>query len=451
MKMMDTLSQLWRRLLFYLRRDRFDRELEEEMRFHLEMKARENAEAGMGPLEARYAARRQFGNQTILQEVSRDMWGVRSIETLFQDLRYGVRVLLKNPGVALIAVLTLALGIGANTAIFSVVNAILLRPLFGRESDRLITIYHSYPKTNLTTGGSAASFVDYQQRGTVFESVAVSAGASFNLTGQGEPERVEGRRVSAGYFMTRGVTAALGRTFLPDEDKPGNHYVAIISYGLWQQRFNADPNMLGRSIMLNGENHTVVGVMPEAWSRRNEIWIPLALTAEQLADRGYEFLRMTARLKPGVSLEQAQVAMNTLAQQLMQERPQNYPADSGWNIRLVPVYEDAVREIRPALRVLLGAAGFILLIACANVANLLLARMAARGREMAIRAALGASRWRVIRQLVIEGLLLALTGGGLGLLIAYWGTDLLIKLNQNNLPRAQEFSMDGRILAFTFG
>jgi putative ABC transport system permease protein len=303
----------------------------------------------------------------------------------------------------------------------------------------------------LTTGGSAASFIDYQQRGAVFESVAVSASASFNLTGQGEPERVEGRRVSSGYFTTRGVTTALGRAFLPDEDKPGNQYVALISYGLWQRRFNADPNALGSNIMLNGENHTVVGVMPEAWSRRNEIWTPLALTPEQLADRGKEFLRMTARLKPGVSLEQAQAVMNTLALQLMQEHPQNYPADSGWNIRLTPVYEDTVREIRPALRILLGAVGFILLIACANVANLLLARMAARGREMALRAALGASRQRALRQLLAESLLLALAGGGMGLLIAYWGTGLLINLNQNNLPRAQEYSMDGRILAFAFG
>jgi len=451
---MKSLRQLrgWLMRLFGLfQRNQREQEFAEELASHLALHIEDNLRAGMSPEEARRRALIKLGGVTQTTELHREQGGLPMLETLIQDLRFGVRMLRKNPGFSLVAILTLALGIGATTAMFSVVNAILLRPLFGRETDRLVTIYHSYPKTNLTTGGAAASFVDYQQQGAIFESVAVSANASFNLTGQGEPERVEGRRVSAGYFTTRGVTAALGRTFLPDEDKPGKQYLAIISYGLWKQRFNADPNVLGRSMMLNGENHTVIGVMPEEWSRRNEIWTPLALTAEQLADRGWEFLRMTARLKPGVSLDQAQAAMNTLARQLMQEHPQNYPADSGWNIRLTPVYEDTVREIRPALRVLLGAVGFILLIACANVANLLLARMAARGREMALRAALGASRRRVLRQLLTESLLLALTGGGMGLLIAYWGTGLLLKLNQNNLPRAQEYSMDGRILAFAFG
>src|SRR6266540_1985136 len=377
--------------------------------------------------------------------------GGMRMESFIQDLRYGVRRLLERPGFMLIVIITIALGIGMNTAIFSVVNAILLRPLPGRDSDRLVVINHSYPKINATTGVSAASFIDYSGRGDVFESASALQNVSFNLTGQGEPERIQGRRGSASYFQTIGIDPELGRTFLPEEEQPGKHYVALISHKLWQERFGADPNIAVRAIELNGGAYTVIGVIPPIIQQYNTIWIPLALTPEQRMDRSRENLSMIALLKPGVSRDQAQAAMNTLARQVMQEHPENYPAGSEWSVRVESRFEATVRGVRPALHVLLGAVGFVLLIATANVSNLLLARSAARAKEMAIRAALGASRLRVIRQLLTESLLLALIGGGLGTWAAWWGTDLLINLNRDNLPRAQEYSMDSRVLAFALG
>jgi len=370
------------------------------------------------------------------------------MQTLWQDLRYGARMLLRNPGFTLIAVLTLALGIGANSAVFSVVNSILLRPLPYRDSDRLVTIGHSYSKLNMIGPVSAPAFFDYRDQSAVFESAALFSGTNRNLTGQGEPERLSGQRVSASYFPTLGVQAILGRTFSPEEDQQGHHRVVALSYGLWQRRFGSDPAVLGRTLTLDGESYTVVGVMPASLYGETEIWVPVALTPEEAALRQWNHLSMVARLKPGVSLQQAQTAMNTLADRLRQQYPQIYSGGS-WGIAVKSLFEESVGEIRRALLVLLVAVSFVLLIACANLTNLLLARSATRRKEVAIRAALGAGRLRLVRQLLTESLLLALLGGGFGLLLSLFGVDLLVALNHGNIPRWQEIGVDGRVLTFT--
>ncbi|MFY9611319.1 MAG: ABC transporter permease [Blastocatellia bacterium] len=376
------------------------------------------------------------------------------MQNLYQDLRYGMRMLRRNPAFTAIAVITLGLGIGANTAIFTVVNAILLRPLALAEPDRLVTVTHWYSKLNLVAPVSPPGFIDYRDRADVFESAAASSGTSFNLTAVGEPEWIQGRQTTASFFPTLGVEAELGRTFLQEEDQPGKDRVVILSHSLWQRRFGAAREIAGSTLTLNGEVYTVVGVMPASFRlfRGDEFWIPLALSADQMSPnrRGAEYLSMIARLNPGVSLEQAQAAMDAVAAQIMQET-QRYGNDGSWGVKVKLLNEEFVGDTRSALLVLLGAVGFVLFIACANVANLLLARASGRRKEMAIRSALGAGRWRLVRQLLTESMLTGVAGGALGLLLASWGVDLLVSLNENSIPRVDEVSFDGRVLAFTAG
>jgi putative ABC transport system permease protein len=369
------------------------------------------------------------------------------MENLMQDIRYALRMLRKSPGFTAVAVITLAFGVGGTSAVFSVVNSILLRPLPYRNSERLVTVAHSYPKMNLMASISAPAFFDYRDQTTVFESAALFSYTNRNLTGQGEPERLGGLRVSASYFPTLGVEAALGRIFLPEEEQAGHHRVVVLSCGLWQRRFGSDPAVLGRTLTFDGESYTVVGVMPASLYGEIEIWVPIALTPKELALRQWNHLSMIARLKPGVDLQQARAEMNTIADRLRQQYPQLYSRDS-WGIAVKSLHEETIGEIRRPLLVLLFAVGFVLLIACANVANLLLARAARRRRELAVRAALGAGYWRLIRQLLTESVLLAVLGGALGLLLSLWSVELLVAVNRANIPRWQEIGVDGRVLAF---
>ena len=375
--------------------------------------------------------------------------GANIIGDLAQDLHYGLRMLVKNPSFTIVAVLALALGIGANSAIFSVVNTVLLRPLPYKNPGRLVMLWEEathlgFPKNT----PSPANFIDWRAQNTVFEAMAAMVERSFNLTGVGEPERFDGRRVSANLFDLLGVQPQLGRAFRAEEDKPGSR-VVILSNGLWQHRFGGDPRVIGQAVSLNGESYTVIGVMPGSFqfpTRRDQLWVPLAFDAKEAASRGNHFLEVIARMKPGVTLQQAQAEMSTIAARLAQQYPEE-------NLRVGSVVtalqEQVVGDIKPALLVLLGAVGFVLLIACANVANLLLARAAARQKEIALRLALGAGRSRLTRQFLTESVLLAVTGGAVGLLLSIAGLRVLKTFIPDTISQAQAISIDAKVLVFT--
>jgi putative ABC transport system permease protein len=375
------------------------------------------------------------------------------MDTLLQDLRYSLRRLARSPTFTAIVVLTLALGIGANTAIFSAVNAVILRPLPYHEPHRLVTIEHLYPSLDMEAPVSVPGFLDYEKKGRSFASMAVQSGWQANLTGVGEPVRMQGQRVTGKFFTTLEVPALIGRTIQPGEDAAGREHVAVLSYDAWQRTFGADPGIVGRSLSLNGESYEVVGVMPSGFrdffDRNTEIWAPLVFRPDQITDeeRTHEFLNLTGRLKPGVPLEQAQGEMRTLAEQLKRDYSDSYAPS--WSLGVTPLSLQATGDVRPALLVLLGAVGFVLLIACANVANLLLARAAARSKEIAVRTALGATRERLLKQLLTESILVSLAGGAVGLLLAYAGVRAMVAMDIGDLPRSDEIGIDGTVMLFT--
>src|SRR5882724_135020 len=372
------------------------------------------------------------------------------LSDLWQDLRYGLRMLAKNPGFAAVAVIALALGIGANSAIFSVVNTVLLRPLPYKNPERLVMVWEENSKQGFPRDTpSPANFIDWRDQNHVFESMAAIVEASFNLTGAGDPERIDGHGVSAGLFSLLGVEPQLGRAFRSEEDKPGGSHVVIISYGLWQRRFGSDPGIIGNPINLNGKSFIVVGVMPRTFqfpTRKDQLWVPLAFDAKEAGQRGSHYLEVIARIKPGVTLQQAQAEMTTIATRLQQQYPET---NTSIGAVVTPLHEQVVGDIKPALLVLLGAVAFVLLIACANVANLLLARAAVRQKEIALRLALGAGRARLIRQFLTESVLLAALGGGIGLLLAVVGLSVLKRFIPPNISQAQAITIDAKVLFFT--
>jgi predicted permease len=377
------------------------------------------------------------------------------METLLHDIRYGLRTMRKSPGFTAVAVIALALGIGANTAIFSVVNALLLKPLPYKDAERLVMIWHTYPKLNLDQASvSAPSYIEYRDMTSSFEEVATATQWSVNLTGVGEPERLQGARISYNLFSTLGVLPVIGRSFFPEEDQPGKNRVVVLSHGLWQRQFGGDPGLVGQTITLDGNSYDVVGIMPKGFVFMVEVdlFTPIAFTNEQLAatNHGNENLICIARMKRDVAFGQAAADMNAIADQL---RPQFYGAN--WGITVVPLREQLVGSFRTALFILLGAVGCVLLIACANVANLLLARASARHKEIAVRTALGASRSRIVRQLLTESVLLAVLGGAFGLLIAFVGIRLLVLGVPEDITGFivgwKDISISTPVLAFTFG
>jgi predicted permease len=438
------------------RRDRALGGLNDELQFHLEMMELQLRREGMSAAAARREARARLGGVTQVNEAYEDQRRLPALDSLIQDARYGLRMLIRTPGFTIAALLTLALGIGANTAIFSIVNAVLIRPLPYVDPDRLVMFGdHGAPGTPSNT--DFTTFHDYQARNQTFESVALMRGWNPTLFTSGEAERVPAVRVSWNFFSMLGVRPALGREFLAEEDRPGRWRVLILSDGLWRRRFNADPSVIGRTIKMNDVDYRIVGVMPAGFEplisgrfyTPAQLWAPIGYdTTQRDACRGCQHLKAFGRLRPGITNAQAVADLNNIRGQLVREHPTDYAAGQ---VDVGSLRDVIAGPVRGPLLVLFVAVGFVMLIACANVANLLLSRAMNRTREMAVRAALGAGRRRLIRQLLTESTILGIAGGALGLLFAGMTIRSVASIAPVSIPRLDRSLVDGSVLAFTFG
>ena len=423
-------------------------DFERELASHLEMLTEENVRRGMAPEEARRAARIRLGGTTQLSETNRELRGSPWLETFLQDARYAFRMLRKNPGFTAVAILTLALGIGANTAIFSVVYAVLLKPLPYAHPEQLVTAFQANLQQGVPeTGVSYPNFEAWRAQNHVFTELASIQAHQLTLTGRGTPSVVDTSVITPEYFALLEVKPLAGRIFSSEDGKKGAPPVVVINENLWRGALGADPTIVGNSIVLDKRPFTVVGIMPadfrvSLFNGKQDLWIPIAqdpLFSGWMARRNGHYLPVVGRLKPGVSLQQAQAEMDAISQRLAQEFPEE---NTGWTVNLVPLQKELVGDVRSALLILLAAVGLVLLIACANIANLLLTRATSRSKEIAVRTALGASRSRIIRQLLCETTLLGLLGGVAGVALAYWGVQALSSFIPDDLPRLNAIRVD---------
>jgi len=446
------------------RRTAVDAELDDELRAHLDHQIRKHEQAGVPPDEAARLARLEFGGLDQIKAECRDARGVGLFESIAHDLRYAARVLRKDRSFTIIAVVTLALGIGASTTVFSVVNAVLLKPLPYASAERIV-MPSRLPPPSINVGFDVIpwgrrDFLTFAEQSRTFEHIGAFLGASYNLTGTGDPARIDGARVSAGFFPSIGVAPQLGRTFADDVDQPGRALEVVLSDRLWRDRFGSDPAVIGRAIDLNGLPHTIVGVMPAGFTfprsagmpavftlpRDSELWVPLALPRGSVVRGEPSELAVIGRLSPGATIDRAQAELDLFASQM----DHDFPQAKGWfRSRVTPLTQQLAGETRRPLLLLLGAVGALLLIACANVANLLLARSMTRARELTLRAALGAARARLVRQLTTEHLLLATLGGAAGIALAHFGIVMVKAVGPHNVPRLVEARLDATVLVFS--
>ena len=452
------MRKLSTRLRSLVTRGRMEQDLDRELAFHLDMLIEQNIRAGMAPEAARQAAMRHFGAVEGVKDAVRDTWLSRTWETLAQDIRYGLRSIRRTPGFALVVIVTMALGIGANTAIFSVVNAVLLRPLPYEHGDRLVVLRQQRPLAGVDNMPfSATEIADYGTQSSALDAVGEFHDMWFILLGRAEPERVSTGVVSANYFQMLGVEPMLGRAFAERDEQHGAPAVLILSHKYWKSSFGGDPSIVGRVFQMNDRPHEVIGVLPPVpqYPEEVDVYMPTSAcpfrSAERMrTDRNARMVSALARIREGVPLDKARADIDVVAARLQQDYPTSYPASQGYRTTATPLQDDLTRSFKTTLLVLLGTAGFVLLIVCASIANLTLARMVRRDREMAVRAALGASRVRLVRQLLTESTLLAIIGGALGLAVAGWGVQLLASFAERYTTRAQEISIDRIVLLFTF-